>query len=236
MTTENSQHLIMLDFDGTLVPLVDHPDAIQVPKELTPTLEALQSSGHAVYIITGRSRESIQKHLPNTKTPIIGLHGLEWPDGSLENRHEMLDKAFSKLNLLAQAHSGSLLEDKKLCLAFHTRRVLESKQEALSKRVISIMRDFADESLEVLVGNKVVELRPKRANKGHAVQTLIKKHASFHPIYIGDDTTDEDAFKVVNSHGTSIRVGPAEIPTHAEQRLPSVQAVYEYLHKSLTPR
>ena len=225
----------MLDFDGTLVPIAQTPDQVQVPEDLPELILSLQKSGHQAVIVSGRQAADIRKRLKTIPVEIIGLHGLEGFSEQTLPRHPLLDQALKKLRALQKKFPKLLIEDKQQIIAVHTRALPEGSQKSAMLASLMIFDALVEDSLlfeqnlHLLKGHCVVELRPDKASKAFAVQKLLKRHPYLYPIYIGDDTTDEEAFPVVNSKGTSIRVGTPDIKTAATNRLADVCAVHGFL-------
>jgi trehalose-phosphatase len=229
----------MFDFDGTLVPIAQKPDQIQIPKDLPQQLLSLQKIGHHVAIVSGRRTADIKKRLNHIAIEIIGLHGLEGFSENTEPRHPLLNQTLKKLKVLQKRFPKLFIEDKEQIIAVHTRDLPEGSQKSAMLATLMIFDAMAEESLlfeknlHLLKGQCVVELRPDEASKALAVQTLIDAYPQLYPIYIGDDSTDEEAFPVVNQKGTSIRVGAPDIKTTAFYRLADVSQVYGFLNQLL---
>ena len=229
--------LLMLDFDGTLVPIAPTPEQIQIPKDLPDLLLSLQKAGNHIVVVSGRHAADIKKWLNNIAIEIIGLHGLEGFSASILPRHPLLNQALKKLRTLQKKFPKLFIEDKTQIIAVHTRVLPEGSQKSAMLAAMIIFDALVEESLlfernlRLLKGHCVVELRPDEASKALAVQKLVNAHPHLYPIYIGDDTTDEEAFPVINLKGTSIRVGPPDIETKTTHRLADVNAVYGFLKR-----
>lgn len=229
--------LLMLDFDGTLVPIAPTPNQIQIPKDLPDLLLSLQKAGHHVVIVSGRRATDIQKRLNHIDIEVIGLHGLEGFSENTLPRHPLLGQALKKIRTLQKKFPKIFIEDKEQILAVHTRGLPEGSQKSAMLATLMLFDALVEESLlfeknlHILKGHCVVELRPNEASKALAVQKLMDSHPQLYPIYIGDDTTDEEAFPVINLKGTSIRVGAPDIKTAANNRLTDVSAVHRFLKR-----
>ncbi|MDM7324956.1 MAG: trehalose-phosphatase, partial [Thermus sp.] len=139
----------------------------------------------------------------------------------------------SSLRRILPACPGIWVEDKGFALAFHYRRVGdEGGALACLRAWLASHGDLLEGlGLEVLAGKKVLEIKPKGADKGQAVLRLWARHPHHIPVYIGDDTTDEMAFQALKGKGLTFKVGPG--PTLAEGRLEDVGAVLAYLKSYL---
>jgi trehalose 6-phosphate phosphatase len=225
---------LFLDFDGTLVELAETPDAIRVPPSLSPLIQRLAERLEGrVAIISGRAIKDLERHLLCSGIAISGSHGLELRlrDGSNVplGVPRGLDQARERAALYAASVPGLLVEEKPFSLALHYRKAPEREAE-----VHSFMTELAESSgLSLQQGKMVVELRPAGADKGDAVRALMAEpeFAGARPLFVGDDLTDEDAFRAAAAlGGAGILVG-AERETAAEWRLDDVAAVAEWLEQ-----
>lgn len=230
---------LFLDFDGTLVELAPTPEAIVVPERLGPLLEAWRDRlGGALALVSGRSLDSLRRHIP-LALAMAGSHGAEWRDsdgrtGAIADVCPAFERLKSRLISYAQTQ-GLLYEDKGRALALHFRQAPE-KREALEREIEREAGPVA-QSIKLIRGNGVRELHPVGVDKGAALARFMQaEHEPFRgrrPVYIGDDTTDEDAFAWVNAHGgVSIKVGAG--PTRATERLADPRTVLDFLHRELT--
>jgi len=226
---------IFLDFDGTLVHIVERPDLAHAPTALLATLEdAYAALDGALALITGRSIASLDALTAPLRLPAAGVHGIEYrgATGAVQSLTTTDFPAWAKADMaaLAAGHPGLLLEDKGHGAALHYRGA-----PALEATVRAAMNDLSAKlgpDFVVQDGKMVVELRPACASKGTAVENFMSEapFAGRRPIFIGDDVTDEDAFEVVNEMGGySIRVGDPEPDSAARFQLEDVDAVRNWL-------
>ena len=223
---------LFLDFDGTLVEFAPSPHEVHPCPDLIPTLgDAAEVLDQALAVVTGRPIRDIDRWLSGNVPSVAGLHGAErrGADGrtivSCPPPPE-LEGARVRLAQAAAALDGVFLEDKGHGLVLHYRAAPHRAEEC-----IAAMDGFAGESLELLCGSMIAELRPRGIDKGTAVAAFMAEppFAGRRPVFLGDDTTDEDGFRAVNAmDGISILVGPARA-TLARHRLPGVRAVIEWL-------
>lgn len=225
---------LFLDVDGTLLPIAETPDGVEVSDHLRAVLARLAPLyGHALALISGRPIAELDQLFAPLALPSAGLHGLERRDAAGRIRRlgepAWLDALRRALGDFAAAHPGVLLEDKVRTLALHYRRAPEA--EAAARRAVAELIGGDDQRLRVIEGKMVLEIKPRLADKGAAVAAFLGEppFAGRRPVFIGDDVTDEDAFAVVNRlGGTSVRVG--DLPgTAARYRLPDVNAVVAWL-------
>lgn len=224
---------LFLDLDGTLLDIADAPDAVRVDETLRGHLTGLASAlGGAFALVSGRPIADIDRLLALPDLAVVGLHGLERRDtvGHIRRLPAPvgLEPLRARLRRFAARWPGVLIEDKGAALALHYRR--EPAAAAPGREFVrSLVAGHAD--LVVLDGNMVFEIKPKRADKGAAIASLmtVPPFAGRIPVFIGDDTTDEDGFATVNRlGGISIRVGDRG-PSHAPWQLADVAAVHAWL-------
>lgn len=204
---------LFLDVDGTLLEITEPPDAVAVPDGLTSMLGTLASSlGGALAVVSGRRLDDLDRLFAPLHLPAAGIHGLEHraADGRTDmlGKIETLDPFRVPLMEFAEAHDGAFVEDKGRALALHYRGAPEAETPA--RRLVAQLLSRHDDGVRVIDGKMVFEIKPKLADKGRAVARFMGE-PPFHgrrPVFIGDDVTDEDAFRAVNERGgLSIRVG-----------------------------
>jgi trehalose 6-phosphate phosphatase len=146
-----------------------------------------------------------------------------------------LDQIRPNLAALADCGDGLLLEDKGTTLALHYRAVPEREEEILA--LSETLRREADGALRLISGKMVVEFQPRNVNKGVAITAFLAEPPFLgrRPVFVGDDTTDEDGFTEIRRRGgVAVRVGPTR-ETAANRSLPSVSAVLDWLARSALP-
>jgi trehalose 6-phosphate phosphatase len=237
---------LFLDVDGTLLEIAPRPDLVAVPPELPPLLGRLaRRQGGALALVSGRRIADVDRLLRPWRGAVAGLHGGERrrADGSyVKGDGKPLDLAakiaLDRLRpLLAEAPRrwpGMRLEDKGKTLALHYRAAPEREAEA--RAFAAALLAGASEALRLIDGKRVFEFQPRHYGKDRAIAAFLDE-APFcgrRPIFLGDDTTDEDGFAEVNRRGgRSIRVGLPR-PTCATAALPSVAAALAWLRSGLT--
>lgn len=204
---------LFLDFDGTLVELAEHPEAVVMDAVTLDTLVRLHGdTGGAVAIVTGRDIAVIDRFLAPLELPVAGIHGLTRRDAGRKvhlppDGEVFLDAAEQALREFAARESGLLIERKTASIALHFRARPELEAQCID-RLETLARDFS--GIEVKRGKMVVEAKPDHADKGTAIADFMAEppFAGRVPVFAGDDVTDEDAFRVVNRlGGISIKIG-----------------------------
>ncbi|GAA5335940.1 MULTISPECIES: trehalose-phosphatase [Thermus] len=219
--------IFLLDYDGTLAPLAPRPEEALPHPEAAGILRALREC-YPVYVITGRRVKDLELLLPLPGLAVVGGHGVE--EGVLGGESRLLYHIdLSPLRANLPRCPGVFVEDKGFALALHYRGAPDEGQTQRCLRrwlrgVIPLLRSLG---LEALPGKKVLELKPRGANKGQAVLRLLERYPDHTPIYIGDDRTDEAAFRALRKKGLTFKVGPGF--TAAAGRLRDVDTVMAYL-------
>ncbi len=242
--------LIFFDYDGTLVPIAKHPAQGVLPPKMKRLLRHVaEQPGVQVAFISGRALHNLQRMIQLPGVYYIGNHGLELEGRQLRYRHPHAQQSRPHLHRLArslrkalQHVPGAWVEDKRFSLSVHWRLVPPSAQQRFHEIARACLTpDVKRRTIRVTEGKRVIEVHPPvRWGKGESVRWL-KSHARWSfkcraplTIYLGDDQTDESAFRAVNRyHGLSIFVGPRPRTTAARWRLNNPKEVSELLSRLL---
>ena len=224
MPKTNENYALFLDFDGTLVDIVERPDEVAVEPSLPGVLTRLQERlGGALAIISGRPVAFLDGRLVPHEFDMAGLHGLEHRiAGRLSmcdpDEHPALRDMVARLSTIVAAKEGVLIEDKGCSVAIHWRLAPHEKDFALATAHAAI--EALGNDYRVQHGKAVAEILPSAAGKGKVIERFLHEapYKGRRPIFIGDDLTDENGFRTVNAHGgLSVRIGGGE--TIAKVRL-----------------
>ncbi|HRY30444.1 MAG TPA: trehalose-phosphatase [Elusimicrobiota bacterium] len=208
--------LLLLDFDGTLSPLVKNPNKAKLPRRLRTSLRELRDMPRVrVAIMSGRPLSYLKSEIGLRRVHYGSNHGLEITGPALSFRHSAAAAARPLLQRLARrvkralrSVPGSHLEDKGLTLSLHYRAVPAPHRKAFFGILRRAKSRTAGLPLLWTSGRKVWELRPKLLwDKGKAGLHLVRRLGNPFPIVIGDDRTDEDMFASLRERGLAIRVG-----------------------------
>jgi trehalose 6-phosphate synthase/phosphatase len=231
------QHLaLFLDFDGTLVEIAPHPKKVQMSPSMSEALLACaERADTELAIVSGRALADVRELIPLPGALVVGNHGLEIEGpGVASFTHPDLPHFAERLDELAQelragAETGVWVEEKGASLTLHYRDADAALQPQIVERVRDTVRRAGFQAREAICA---VEARPPTGwDKGHAVLHVLRaRHGpawseNVRVVYVGDDETDEDAFRALAGLGITFRVGRAERPTLASHRLPNVAAV-----------
>ena len=227
---------LFLDYDGTLTPLRSHPSEAVLSHSMRSAMEACATREDSnVAIISGRALSDIQQLVGNPELIYAGNHGLEIAGTDIPDfQHEDLIHYQSRVDDLARtldevAKEGAWIEAKGPTLTYHYRNVLPDRQNFLIERARAIIAAAGFQAREA---HSALEARPPIGwDKGRAVLHILR--ARYGPswsdqtrvVYVGDDQTDEDAFRFLSGLAMTFRVGPADTLTSASHRLPDVNAV-----------
>ena len=233
---------VFLDFDGTLVDIAERPDLVSVPATLLTTIQEVHDRlDGALAVISGRSIADLDALLAPLQLPMAGVHGIEHRDqtGHLSSEHSSTIPAsvHRRMIELAENDPGLILEDKGSSLALHYRQ--SPARESLIRAELKTIFENFNQDFVLLEGKMVIEIRPNGADKGTAVEKFLANppFTGRRPIFIGDDITDEDAFRVVNRlKGYSIKVGPKDPDSAALYELEDVNAVRDWLEPIVHPK
>jgi trehalose 6-phosphate phosphatase len=227
---------LFLDVDGTLLEIAPGPDEVVVAPGLAGLLAAVAGRlGGALALVSGRSIARLDELFTPLRLPAAGLHGRERrrADGRTLRAAaapRALAAARAAFTAFAHDHPGALVEDKGPGVALHWRRAprAEEAARALAERVA---RDLGP-GFRALHGRRVAEVLPAGGDKGAALAAVMQEppFAGRIPVFVGDDSTDEDGFAAANRlGGLSIRVGDGARPTAARARAAGVAALRAWL-------
>lgn len=209
------KRLILLDYDGTLVPFASEPSGAQPDRPLLALLAKLsEDPANHVYLISGRDRDTLGRWFSGIELNFVGEHGAWIREyGSDWKLVKPLESSWKErllpiLRSYANQLTGALLEEKDYSLAFHYRRCDPELGAQRAKQLSDELTQFtANFAVQVLEGKRVVEVRNAGITKGSTASQIA---ASLNPDFvlaIGDDETDEDLFRALPPQALSIRVG-----------------------------
>lgn len=210
----SQRRLILLDYDGTVVPFYKRPEDARPDAALLRTLKQLASDVHNdVVIISGRDNLTLEKWLGHLPVKIIAEHGAwykehgkGWQTAAHLQTNWKADVSKTFANYSTKA-PGTFVEEKAFSIAWHYRTAHTNMIEQYVKDVIRNLKHKLNKNLDILMGNKVIEVKDKGVNKGKAALKLIARKKYDFIMAIGDDKTDEDMFKALPEDTISIKVG-----------------------------
>jgi len=236
---------VLLDYDGTLTPLMTDPTAACLSPTTRQVLAALaHHPRYQVAIVSGRALSDLQARVAGLTRYLAGNHGLEIAGPGMVYCHPEAVQCQPQLQALAEAlqHTletipGAWVEDKGLTLTVHVREVPAPYVPLVQRRVLRLLRPALEARVLVLrTGKAVVEVRPAvKWDKGEAVRWIVEHMrrgqpaTDVFPVYIGDDETDEDAFRVLSAAGLGILVGSERLSSTAHYCVESVEETTQFL-------
>jgi trehalose 6-phosphate synthase/phosphatase len=209
------QRLIFLDYDGTLTGFHSDPKDARPDNELMGILEKLTGDQHnRVIIISGRDKDTLNEWVGKQEVDIIAEHGVwmrenggEW-ETFLNMKNNWKKEIFPVLELYVNRTPGSFIEEKDYSLVWHYRKVETGLGELRTRELTSHLKYLSSNSnLQVLEGDKVVEIKDREVNKGRTAARWIDRFKHDFTLAIGDDFTDEDTFKAMPEDAYTVKVG-----------------------------
>ncbi|MGQ0560288.1 MAG: trehalose-phosphatase [Gemmatimonadota bacterium] len=221
--------LIALDFDGTIAPIVSRPQEASMLAQARVVIERLLKRADTdVALVSGRSLHDLRARSRIAGAYYSGNHGLQIDGpGVHETRQDAL-ALLPRVQAIGRelAHQlagieGVYLEDKELTLSVHSRMIEAEAERARVHDIVEQTYRARREGLKLTYGKRVIEVRPDvEWHKGEATLFLIgcierARRSRVFPIFIGDDVTDEDAFRALAGRGAGVLVAPAPPPDTA---------------------
>ena len=229
------RRILLLDYDGTLVPFVGDPAKAAPPAELLKLLQELSEiDGVDIVIISGRERAVLQSWLEDLDAGFVAEHGVwikekgkDWEllrPVSADWKRELLPL----LMQYADKVPGSFVEEKEYSLSWHYRKADPEHAADVARELTDILLRFtANTNVQVMQGSKVIEIRNAGIDKGKAALYFLSKADYDFVLAIGDDRTDEDFFRSLPPSAWTIRVGM--VPSSARSNVMSYKDVRKLL-------
>ncbi|KAK4352418.1 hypothetical protein RND71_027936 [Anisodus tanguticus] len=250
--SKGKQIVVFLDYDGTLSPIVDDPDKAFMTSEMR---EAVRDTAKyfPTAIVSGRCRAKVFNFVKLSELYYAGSHGMDIKAPARGRNYRkgnnqavlcqpareylpMIDEVYKSLVEKTKSIPGAKVENNKFCLSVHFRRVDEKRWTELAEQVKLVTKKYP--RLRLTQGRKVLEIRPSiKWDKGNALEFLLESlgYANSNdvlPIYIGDDRTDEDAFKILRNRGQGCGILVSKSPkeTNASYSLQEPLEVMYFLN------
>jgi trehalose 6-phosphate phosphatase len=206
-----------LDIDGTLLEIAATPQAVHTARADTQLIAALyEKTDGALALVSGRSLAKIDELFHPLKLPAAGQHGVERRDarGKVYRPSlppNVLARASQQIADFAARHAGLVFEHKGYSMALHYR--LAPRLAGAAHAVVREAARAVGHGVEVQAGKMVAELKLAGHDKGRAIEAFMKEKpfAGRVPVFLGDDLTDEDGFRVVQRlGGLAIKIGAGQ--------------------------
>ncbi len=229
----NDELLVLLDYDGTLVPFTATPELARPDAALIRLLRALAARPDTeLHIVSGRSREALEQWVGALPIWLHAEHGFwsrppglaEWTPAA-DIHGAWREPVLAILRDFTARTPGSLIEVKAVAIAWHYRLAdLETGARRANELRIHLNQLLSNQPVEILAGNRVLEIRPYGVHKGRIIPPMSpEREARTTVLAIGDDRTDEDLFVSLQPEAISARVGPGA--TRARFRLDGTASV-----------
>ncbi|WJX38690.1 trehalose-phosphatase [Trifolium repens] len=252
-SAKGKQIVVFLDYDGTLSPIVADPDKAFMTRKMRGTLKDI-ARHFPTAIVTGRCRDKVINFVKLAELYYAASHGMDIM-GPTKNQTAaektnkavlfqpasqflpMIDEVYKILLEKTKSVSGAKVENNKFCLSVHFRCVDEKSWAPLAEKVRLVLNEYP--KLKLTQGRKVLEIRPTiKWDKGKALEFLLESLGyensnDVFPIYIGDDRTDEDAFKVLRRRDQGVGILVSSVPkeTDASYTLQDPPEVEHFLRR-----
>jgi trehalose 6-phosphate phosphatase len=237
-----------LDYDGTLSPLAPTPaEAMPLPGTAAVLRALAAAQGVQVAVVTGRPVAEVRRLLDVPGLYYVGLHGLEvrLPGGETQLTEaanalkELIPAIKRKVQHAVGGRPGIVIEDKGAALACHYRLASPADAERARQAMAEVVHEYHQRGAPVMLayGHEVAEARLPHVNKGKTACALLAAYApTALPVYIGDDQTDEDAFRLLPPATITVSVDPLGRPTRARFQLATPDEVHQLLRVILASR
>jgi trehalose 6-phosphate synthase/phosphatase len=236
-----SKRCILLDYDGTLSPYQKLPTLAVPSSELLDLLEHLsKDDNNEIVVISGRDTETLEKWLGYLPLNLVSEHGAclrfkneDWQMQATSSS-EWKEEIRPLLQLFVTRCAGSFIEEKKNTIAWHYRNTNPDLGFIRSRELFNNLQQLITNTpLQVVDGNKVIEVRMIGVDKGSTALNIIGRLNPDFILCIGDDTTDEDMFRVLRDKAYTIKVGSGN--TNAQYKLLQQQDVLPLLRQFMIP-
>lgn len=240
------RRLLLLDYDGTLVPFSANPDLATPGTELLTLIQELcNKKENDIYLVSGRNSAWLEKHFGSLSLNLIAEHGArhKWKNSKwvtdVQTHNEWKEQVHNIMQMYVRRCANSMIEEKDFSMVWHYRNANKEQGNLRSLELMSELNDYIrNRHLQVIPGNKIVEVRQSGINKGVVVKKILNKNNYDYVFAVGDDRTDEDMFKVlINAENAfTIKVGPeasfAKYNLHTSQMVIALLNGFNHLGKS----
>ncbi|MBC8472186.1 MAG: bifunctional alpha,alpha-trehalose-phosphate synthase (UDP-forming)/trehalose-phosphatase [Planctomycetes bacterium] len=235
--TNSDKRLILLDYDGTLVPFAKLPQHAKPDNEILTLLEALCSDlNNDLVVVSGRDKETLSEWLGHLPLNLVAEHGASYRlknkswKAMIQYNNEWKKEIYPILELFEDRTPGSFIEEKKSALVWHFRKsepdLAKLRTHELKDALIMMATNL---NIGVFEGNKIIEIKPVSINKGQAVRLWLDKKDWRFIFCVGDDYTDEDMFSELPESAVSCKIGTG--PSNAKFRLSSPNELRSFLRQ-----
>jgi len=212
---ESKKRLFFLDYDGTLIGFHNDAEAASPTANLYHTLDLLQADpANQIVIISGRPHETLQRWFGDRDYYLVAEHGAwtNYPDFCWHTKDHISTRwkipVQHIMNKFANRTAGAFVEEKNYSLAWHYRKVQTGLGQSRSQELMDSLRYLIPHhGLQLLMGNRVIEVKNSELNKGRAAMEIVNSYHADFIFAIGDDATDEDMFQELPDTAITVKVG-----------------------------
>ena len=226
---KSTQRLLLLDYDGTLIPFSNKPEEASPSNDLKKLLKRLaQDQTNEVVLISGRDKHTLEKWFGGLRIELVAEHGA-WIKEKGKRWQTLVPlvtdwkvEIHPLFELFVDRTPGAFIEEKDFSLVWHYRRAEPKLGEIRARELVTDLLNLTTNlNLQVLEGSRVIEVKNTNINKGQAALKWVQKKTWDFILAIGDDVTDEDIFKVLPARARSIKVGFSTTAAKFNLRSPS---------------
>lgn len=232
------KRLILLDYDGTLAPLEARPEDAVPTQELLKLLRNLAAdSFNHVVINSGRDHITLDKWLGKLPVSFAAEHGAFYKEHGTWHNHshtvKWSEELLDTLQLFVTKTPGSRLEVKETALAWHYRQADAWLGRLRAQQLVSaLITTCSRQNMQIMQGNKVVEIKSPHHTKGSEVNRLLHSSNYDFILAMGDDTTDDDMFKALPADAETVKIG--DVSESARYNLPSQSDTLPFLQSLIS--
>lgn len=233
----SKKRLLLLDYDGTLVPFSSNPEDAVPGNNLLALLENLSTAEeNEVYLISGRNSSWLEKHFGNLSLHIIAEHGARYKQKRAEwiteaqTHNEWKEKVHNIMEMFVRRCANSSVEEKEFSMVWHYRNCNVEQGKLRAYELAGELNEYIrNRHLQVLMGNKIVEVRQRGINKGSSIKRIIEAEDYDYIFAVGDDRTDEDMFRELINKKNSFTIKVGSEASYAQYNLHTPQMVISLL-------
>lgn len=234
---KSSRRLLLLDYDGTLVSFSANPEMAVPDDNLLKLMHELSSHAeNDVFIISGRSSSWLEKHFGKLPINLIAEHGAryKWKLGpwrtDIQSHNEWKEQVHNIMQMFVRRCANSFVEEKDYSMVWHYRNAGAEQGKLRAYELMNELNDYIhNRHLQVLMGNKIVEVRQSGINKGSFIKKIIDNKNYDYIFAVGDDRTDEDMFKILMNRENTFTIKVGTDASYAQYNLYTPQMVVSLL-------
>lgn len=234
-----SKRLLLLDYDGTLVSFSANP-SLAIPDEALLTLlqRLCEAPENNVFLISGRSSAWLEKNFGQLPINLIAEHGarFKWKKSDwateVQTNNEWKSQVHNIMDIYVRRCANSFVEEKDFSMVWHYRNSSIAQGKLRALELSSELNEYIhNRNLQVLMGNKIVEVRQSGINKGTSINNVIEKQNYDFIFAVGDDKTDEDMFRALVDKPNTFTIKVGTEASYAKYNLHTPQMVVSLLQE-----